>query len=319
MTDEPTRTVTDGSRSDEHKPAPSEAVIDPVFARNPREADQLKEKHILIVGLGSGGSALALMAARAGVGRFTLIDPDELALENIGRHMLSRESVGQPKVKALKRAIKAVNPQAQVHAIAKDFRAVRPVEMFNGRKPDLLIGATDSFGCESMLNSLSLTEEIPAIYAGCWGEASVGEILYVIPGKTPCFECFARFRKDTAPLPVDDPRKYTDPDYDGTRVPSQAGLWPNLLIICGIAFQIILGLLDPEGDRGRDLIDCEHTLWLANVSAYDSPLQPLAVTFARVEKGCAVCDESKLAELGKELAKEVSTPLSHTQDTEQLR
>lgn len=300
MTDEPTSAFMDSSRGDEPQPASAGAAIDTVFARNPREAERLKEKHILIVGLGSGGSAVALMAARAGVGRFTLIDPDQLALENIGRHMLSREFVGQPKVKAVKRAIKAINPQAEVQAIAKDFRTVRLAEMFNGRNPDLLIGATDSFGCESILNSLSLSEEIPAIYAGCWGEASVGEILYVIPGKTPCFECFARFRRDTAPLPADDPRKYTDPDYDGTRVPSQAGLWANILVISGVAFQVILGLLDPESDRAR-LIDYTRTLLLANVSKYDSPLQPLAVTFGKVKKGCAVCDESKLAELGSNL------------------
>jgi len=281
-------------------------AIDPVFARNPREAERLKEKHILIVGLGSGGSALVLMAARAGVGHFTLIDPDKLALENIGRHMLSRESVGQLKVKAVKRAIKVINPQAEVHAISKDFRNVRPADIFNGRKPDILIGATDSFGCESMLNSLSLTEGVPALYAGCWGEASVGEILYVIPAKTPCFECFARFRRDTAPLPADDPRKYTDPNYDGTKVPSQAGLWPNILVICGIAFQIILGLLDPEDDRGRNLIDYEHTLWIVNIAGYDLPLQPLAVTFARVKKGCAVCDESKLETLGEDLVRQPS-------------
>lgn len=301
MTDGYTNAPVYASQLEERKPTPPKAPIDPVFARNPHEAEQLKEKHLVIVGLGSGGSALALMAARAGIGRFTLIDPDTLALENIGRHMLSRDSVGQPKVRALKRAIKAIHPQAEVHAIAKDYRDLKPAEIFNGGKPDLVIGATDSFGCESMVNSLSLTEGIPAVYAGCWGEASVGEILYVIPGKTPCFECFARFRRDTAPLPADDPRKYTDPNYDATKVPSQAGLWPNILVICGIAFQIILGLLDPESERGRSLIDHEHTLWLVNVSAYDSPLQPLAVTFAQVKKGCAICDESKLSGLGADL------------------
>jgi len=280
--------------------------IDPVFARNPQEAERLAAEHILIVGLGSGGSALALMAARAGLGRFTLVDPDTLALENIGRHMLSRESVGQPKVKVVKRAIKAINPAAEVHAIPQDYTKLNPKALFNGNKPDLIVGATDSFGCESMLNTLSLERGIPAVYAGCWGEASVGEILYVVPGKTPCFECFASFRRDTAPLPADDPRRYTNPDFDETKVPGQAGLWPNILVISGIAFQVMLGLLDPDGDRGRNLIDYDHTLFLINVSAYDSLLQPLAVTFGRIPKGCAVCDESKLKELGKNLTEEIS-------------
>ena len=167
--------------------------------------------------------------------------------------------------------------------------------------PDLLIGATDSFGCHSLINGLSLGNNIPAVYGGCWGEASVGEVLYVVPGRTPCFECYAGFRRGTAPLPANDPRKYTDPNFDETKVPGQAGLWPNILIICGIAFQVILALLDPEGDRGRNLIDYDRTLFLINISDYDSPLQPLAVTFGRVSKGCSICDESKLGELGKGL------------------
>jgi len=296
-------------------------TVDPVFARNPREAETFGRKHVLFLGAGSGGSAMILMAARAGVGRFTLIDPDMLAPENIGRHMLSLESVGQPKVKALKRAVKAINRQARIATFVEDFRKLKPGEIFQGSKPDLLVGGTDSFGCDSMLNTLSLEFGIPAVYAGCWGEASVGEILYVVPGKTPCFECFARFRRDKAPLPKDDPRKYTDPDYDETRLPGQAGLWANIVVIAGIAFQLVLALLDPEGERGKNLIDYEHTLFLANVSAYDSPLRPLAVTFGQVKKGCAICDESRLGELGEELMGEGNREESATpeQGVEQSR
>src|SRR5206468_3953899 len=47
-----------------------------VFARNQKERESLKQKHLVVVGAGSVGSALALMAVRAGVGRFTLIDVD---------------------------------------------------------------------------------------------------------------------------------------------------------------------------------------------------------------------------------------------------
>ena len=60
----------------------------------------------------------------------------------------------------------------------------------------------------------------------------------------------------------------------------------------------MLGLLDEESDR-RQLIDYEHTLLLFNLGKYDGPLQPLAVTFGTIEKGCAICDPQKLAELGQ--------------------
>src|ERR1700682_3107626 len=76
-------------------------MIDPIFARNPKEAARLIPKHVALVGCGSGGSAIALIAARAGVGKFTVIDHDTLSLENIGRHMLSRGDVGKPKVEGL--------------------------------------------------------------------------------------------------------------------------------------------------------------------------------------------------------------------------
>ncbi len=292
-------------------------TIDPVFARNPRERERHGGQHLALIGAGSVGSAIALMAARAGIGRFTLIDPDLLALENVGRHMLYRDSVGQPKVKAVKRAIKAINPAAEVHAIARDFTKLNMETLWTTSAPDLLVATTDSFRCQSLVNSLSLEKGVTALYVGCWGEASIGEVLYVIPGLTPCFECYAGFRRNTTPLPAGDPRRYTDPDFDDTKMPGQAGLWPNILIVCGIAFQVLLALLDPESERARNLLDNERTLFLANVSDYASPLQPLAVTFARVEKGCAVCDESKLADLGRELEEQVFTPL--TTKTEQGR
>lgn len=269
-------------------------MVDPVFARNPKEAERVGTKHLAIIGCGSGGSALADMSARSGIGRFTLADPETLAPENVGRHLLSREAVGTSKARGLQRAIEGVNPAAHVEVIEAKFDDLTV-------KPDLLVAATDSFACESLVNGYSLREGVPAVYGGCWGEASVGEILYVVPGKTPCFECYAGFRRQAAGIPPD-ARKYSDPEFDGTRLPGQAGLWANILVITGVMFQLILGLVDPESNR-RQLIDFEHTLLLVNVSNYDTRLQPLAVTFGKVKKGCAACDESRLAKLGENLIK----------------
>lgn len=281
-------------------------MIDPVFARNPNEAKRLFRKHVAFVGCGSGGSAIALMAARAGIGRYTLVDPDPLTLENVGRHMLSRGDVGSPKVEGLRAKILELNPQAEVDAVFGKFQDFC-------EKPDLIVAGTDSFTCEAQVNDYALRTGTPALFCGCWGEASVGEVLYLVPGKTPCYHCYAGFRSSTVDVPEipADERKYTDPDFDGTRLPGQAGLWANILMVGALSFQIALALLDPESDRAA-LIDYEHTLFLFNVSKYDSPLQPLAVTFGKIRKGCAVCDESKLAELGSELMSDLpkEDPLS---------
>jgi hypothetical protein len=272
-----------------------------VFARNQKERESLKQKHLVVVGAGSVGSALALMAARAGVGRFTLIDVDTLAPENVARHFSDLGAIGRPKVEAVADLIRRVNPDAEVTAVAEDFRNMDRARITLDADT-LLVGATDSFECQSLVNLLSLNTDTPALYVGCWGEATMGEIFYVVPGKTPCFECYAGFRRESEELSLRDPRKYTELDFDQTKVPGQAGLWPNILIICGFAFQVILALLGADERRSRELIDCSQTLFLANVGDFASELPLWAVTPGTVEKGCAICDPERLPELLVEVA-----------------
>ena len=161
----------------------------------------------------------------------------------------------------------------------------------------VLIAATDSFECQSLVNLLALETGLPALFVGCWGEAAIGEILCVIPGHTACFECYAGFRRETTVLPIGDPRRYTDLDFDPTKVPGQAGLWPNILIICGFAFQALLALV---GSKPQAVIDFDHSLLLVNVSDFESPLPVWSMTPARIKRGCPVCDESRLSELSAE-------------------
>jgi len=47
---------------------------------------------------GSIGGTLIDILARTGVGSLTLIDPEDFAEENVGRHVLTGDSVGKPKV-----------------------------------------------------------------------------------------------------------------------------------------------------------------------------------------------------------------------------
>ncbi len=260
--------------------------MEQIFARNPLERRGLSEKCIALIGCGSVGSTVAEIAARTGVGHLILVDPDTFALENIGRHVLTSQAVGMPKAVALKAHLLEINPDLDVTPVSAKFEGCLP------QRPDLIISAVDSFVCESLVNAYSLAEGVSAIYVGVWGEARVAEICYVVPGKTACYECYASFRRKTLHV-ESDLRKYTDPDTDPTRVPGQPGLWANILMAGALSFHLCLGLL-----RLRpELIDHDRNLWLLNISQYDSPLQPLAVTFGRPQKGCAICDESKLEEL----------------------
>jgi len=249
------------------------------YSRNPHERDALAALHISIVGCGSLGSALADMLVRAGVGRLTLIDPQTLAIENIGRHVLTRRHLGRAKVHALAEYLCEINADLEVDPRQESFSDAE----------GLLITCTDSRRCESMVNAVSLRRQVPAVFVGAYGAVRAGEIQFCVPGETPCRECFASFRSEREqPLP---PQRYTDPDFDGTRVPGQRGLWGSVLAVSGIAFHGILALL---GVRGW--LDLEHPLWIVNLDYPGFP--PYAVIRSKVRRGCAVCDETKISELG---------------------
>jgi molybdopterin/thiamine biosynthesis adenylyltransferase len=249
------------------------------YLRNPQEREALAGNHISIVGCGSFGSALADILVRAGVEKLTLIDPEVLSVENIGRHVLTSRDLCKAKVHALAERLREVNPELQVEARQERFSDAG----------GLLICCADSRRCESLVNAVSLQKQLPAIYVGAYGAVRAGEIQFCVPGQTACRECFASFREiDEAVLPR--PERYTDPDFDETRTHGQRGLWGSVLAVSGIAFHGILALL---GVRGR--LDLDHPLWIVNLD-YDG-FQPYAVTFCKVRRGCAVCDETKITEL----------------------
>lgn len=248
------------------------------FSRNAGVRVQLEDKLVTVAGCGSFGSALADMLVRAGLGRIILIDPELLSIENVGRHVLTARDTGRPKVEALAERLLEINPGLHVDARREKFQ--------NG--DGLLVCCADSRRCESMVNAVALEKQLSAVYVGAYGAVRAGEVQFFVPGRTPCRECFARFRT-TEERPAEQER-YTDPDYDPTRTPGQTGLWGSVLAVSGIAFHAILALLGVRGD-----LDFERPLWIVNLD-YEG-FQPYAVTFAKVARGCAVCDESKIAEL----------------------
>jgi hypothetical protein len=265
-----------------------------LFARNRAERELLAGRHLVVVGAGSVGSAVALMAARAGVGSLDIIDHETLAPENLGRHVCDLTMLGWPKAAAVAECVRRVNPQARVRARYADFRTLGAAAFAgcpDGRTA--LVGATDSFAAHSLLNLISLRRRVPAVFIGCWGPARAGEVFCSLPGETACFECYAGFRRDREPLAPGDPRRYTDPDFDESRAPSEAGLWPNVLFISSFACQVVLAVLGCAPQQALLADAARRPLWLVNVTDTSSPLPPFAVAPARVARGCAVCQPER--------------------------
>ena len=96
--------------------------IDSLYSRTKGliELDLLAKRRVLIIGLGSGGGAIAVQLARTGIGHFVLADFDRVELHNLSRHVCSLNDLGRLKTDALYDAIKGKNPYAEVKRLPID-------------------------------------------------------------------------------------------------------------------------------------------------------------------------------------------------------
>lgn len=74
--------------------------------------ENLKNAHVMVIGLGGVGSFAAEFLARAGVGTMTIVDGDIVDITNINRQLPALHStVGQPKVTIVGDRLMDINPE----------------------------------------------------------------------------------------------------------------------------------------------------------------------------------------------------------------
>ena len=87
--------------------------------------ERLKNASVAVFGIGGVGSYAAEALARAGVGRLTLVDFDEICLTNVNRQIHAMDgTIGQAKVEAMAQRCRAINPQAEIIPIHRFYEAV---------------------------------------------------------------------------------------------------------------------------------------------------------------------------------------------------
>jgi len=155
------------------------------------ETDVLREKTVLIIGLGSGGAPVAMELAKAGVGNFILIDPDRLEVENIARHLCGVSDLGRYKTKAVRDLIKDKNPYVNIktYEIECNWNWIIELKKLVGLS-DLVLCCTDNRPSRVIVNVASISKKRICIYGGTFRRAYGGQVFRVIPHHTPCYQCF---------------------------------------------------------------------------------------------------------------------------------
>ena len=155
------------------------------------ETEVLSEKRVLIIGLGSGGSAIAVGLAQSGIMNFDMVDHDRLEVGNVARHAAGISDVGRLKVEVMKDLIRQKNPYALVEGFGEKV-CWDTSESLRERvkKADLVICATDDRTSKKIVNRLCVQEKKVLIVAGAFRRAYGGQALRVRPGESLCFQCF---------------------------------------------------------------------------------------------------------------------------------
>ena len=116
------------------------------------EAQQrLSSSHGLIVGAGGLGCPAALYLAASGVGRLTIADGDNVDATNLQRQILYRDrTVGAPKAGSARDALREVNPEVEVIALAE--RLADATLEHAVASADVVLDCTDNFATRHALN-----------------------------------------------------------------------------------------------------------------------------------------------------------------------
>jgi molybdopterin/thiamine biosynthesis adenylyltransferase len=155
---------------------------------NPYERT-LATKSVIVLGVGSVGSSVAELLAKSGVGTLILVDHDLLAPENLGRHALGAQSVGDSKARALAKSLSARFPHLTFEHITQSWEGFADAMPDRLRGADLVISTMGSWRAESRLNALANQTEFPPVLYG-WTEphAVAGHAVVFFHGQR-CLRC----------------------------------------------------------------------------------------------------------------------------------
>ena len=209
--------------------------------------ERILAAHALVIGAGGLGSPVALYLASAGVGHITLVDHDHVDATNLQRqiaHTLDR--VGQLKVDSAQQAIRAINPNVRVSAIAE--RADTALLDRLVAQADVVLDCCDNFATRQAVNLACMQHGKPLVSGAAIrmdGQVSVFDPRQIT---SPCYACI--FPPEPAP--------------EETRCATMGVFAPLVGIIGSVQAAEALKLISHAGSSlaGRLLmLDARHMDW----------------------------------------------------------
>ncbi|MDE5421567.1 tRNA threonylcarbamoyladenosine dehydratase [Ancylomarina sp. DW003] len=107
--------------------------------------EQVKNAHILVVGLGGVGAYTAELLCRAGVGQMTIVDGDDIEASNINRQLpATTKTIGKDKADVMAERLLAINPDLKLKVINEFIREERLKDVLKEAEYDYVVDAIDT-------------------------------------------------------------------------------------------------------------------------------------------------------------------------------
>lgn len=213
-------------------------VSEGLFARSRGVlSDRVGQAHVAILGCGSVGSYAAEQFARCGVGKITLIDPDEVEYSNLSRANFTSHDVGVPKVRALAERLISIAPGLTVRCRKtrlQDLDSHQVESLFTSAS--LVFSALDDRPAQLMINQWAYWHKVPAVFVGIFAKARGGEVC-IVRQPSPCFNCATQFR-DVLPTEIQG-----EHDYGTGRLVAEVALGVDIHSITTIGVRLGLSCL----------------------------------------------------------------------------
>lgn len=131
-----------------------------------KAVEKLKESKVVVFGIGGVGSYVVEGLARSGIGKYILVDNDDVCITNINRQLIADfNTLNMPKVEIAKKRILSINPNAEIE-IHKEFFIPETPDFFDD-SIDYIVDAIDTVTAKIEIIIRANEHKIPII--SCMG------------------------------------------------------------------------------------------------------------------------------------------------------
>ena len=232
------------------------------------ETSALTAARVLIIGVGSIGSAIADALGRLGLMLLFLADGERLEVVNVIRHAAGLSHVGRFKTKATAHMVRERNPFAEVETREEKVSWEREDALRSWvRECDIVVCAAYDGIAEAVCNKVCVEERKPAIFPGAFRRAYGGQILRYKPGEGPCYHCLIKALPGRArDREVADEEEAQRLSYTDRVIEAEPGLLNDITPIVQMSVKLIIQqLLEGKETVLRSLDDdlvAPFFLWL---------------------------------------------------------